>query len=280
MAEHRVDKPTPRERADEARDTRRERADEARDTRRERADQVRDMTRERVEQARETTRERVEQARGATAERAEQARLTFHRLTGLDRSGPPPPQTLRGQPWNVWTIPNSIGFARLALIPVFVALALTSDSGTDALPAVIFAVISWSDYVDGIAARLTGQYSRFGALLDPFVDRLLVVAGLAVCWSFELLPRWAIALLVGRELFLLVAGNLALRKGYQMKINWPGRAAVWPVMSAIFFGLVGLTTLAALLLYIGLVLSYYAVVLYVGDGLAQLRAATEGPAAG
>jgi cardiolipin synthase len=222
--------------------------------------------------SRPTAGERVEQAREATAERTEQVRLTFRRLTGLDRSGPPPPQTLRDQPWNVWTIPNAIGFVRLALIPVFVVLALTSESGTDAWPAVIFAVISWSDYFDGIAARLTGQYSRFGALLDPFVDRLLVVAGLVVCWNFELLPRWAIALLVARELFLLVAGNLALRVGYQMKINWPGRAAVWPTMSAIFFGLVGLKTLAAILVYIGLVLSYYAVVLYIRDGLDQLRA--------
>ena len=200
----------------------------------------------------------------------QQARLTFRRLAGIDRSGPPPPQTLRDQPWNVYTIPNAIGFVRLALIPVFLVLALNSESGTDALPAVIFAVISWSDYFDGIAARLTGQYSRFGALLDPFVDRLLVVSGLVVCWNFELLPRWAIALLVARELFLLVAGNLALRKGLQLKINWPGRAAVWPTMSAIFFGLVGLRTLAAVLLYIGLVLSYYAVVLYVRDARAQL----------
>ncbi len=37
----------------------------------------------------------------------------------------------------------------------------------------LFAVIGWSDYLDGIAARVTGQYSRMGALLDPLVDRLL-----------------------------------------------------------------------------------------------------------
>jgi cardiolipin synthase len=209
---------------------------------------------------------------------AEQARLTFRRLAGLDRSGPPPPQTLRDQPWNVWTIPNAIGFVRLGLIPVFLVLALSSDSGTDALPAVIFAIISWSDYADGIAARLTGQYSRFGALLDPFVDRLLVVSGLVVCWNFELLPRWAIALVVVRELFLLVVGLLAQRRGLELRINWPGRLAVWPTMSAIFFALVGLETLAAVLLYIGLALAWYAVVLYLREGLAALRAGP--PAAG
>jgi cardiolipin synthase len=203
---------------------------------------------------------------------AERARLTFRRLAGLDRSGPPPPETLRDQPWHVATIPNAIGFVRLALIPVFLVLALGSDSGTDALPAVIFAVISWSDYADGIAARLTGQYSRFGALLDPLVDRLLVISGVVVCWHFELLPRWAIALLVFREVFLLVVGLLAQRRGLELKINWPGRAAVWPTMSAIFFALVGLGTFAEVLLYIGLALAWYAVVLYLRDGLAQLRA--------
>jgi cardiolipin synthase (CMP-forming) len=203
---------------------------------------------------------------------AKQVRLTFRRLAGLDRSGPPPPQTLRDQPWHVWTIPNAIGFVRLALIPVFVALALSSDAGTDALPAVIFAVISWSDYIDGITARITGQYSRFGALLDPFVDRLLVVAGLVVCWHFELLPRWAIALVVVREAFVLSVGLLAQHRGLELRINWPGRIAVWPTMSAIFFALVGLGTLAEVLLYIGLALAWYAVVFYVRDGLAQLRA--------
>ena len=207
----------------------------------------------------------------AAGQAAQRARLTFRRLAGLDRSGPPPPQTLRGQPWNVWTVPNAIGFVRLALIPVFLVLALSSQSGTDALPAVLFAAISWSDYLDGIAARITGQYSRFGTLLDPFVDRLLVVSGLVVCWHFELLPRWAIAVLVAREVLLLVFGQLALRRGLDLKINWPGRVAVWPTMSAIFFALTGLAMLAAVLLYLGLALAYWAVVLYAREVRAQLR---------
>jgi cardiolipin synthase len=200
-------------------------------------------------------------------------RLTFRRLSGLDRSGPPPPATLAGAPLNVWTVPNAIGFVRLALIPVFLILGLSSDSGTDALPAVLFAVIAWSDYADGIAARVTGQYSRFGALMDPVVDRLLVVAGLIVCWKFELLPRWGIALLVGRELYLLVAGQLALRRGVELKINWWGRAGVWPTMSAIFAGLVGWTHAGAILLYLGLAMSIIAAFFYTRDALAARRTA-------
>jgi cardiolipin synthase len=202
------------------------------------------------------------------------APLTFRRLAGLDRSGPPPPQTLGDQPWNPWTIPNAIGFARLALIPVFLVLALSSDSGTDALPAIVFAVISWSDYADGMAARVTGQYSRLGALLDPIVDRLLVVSGLAVCWHFELLPRWALAALVVREVGVLAAGQVALRRGLDLEINWFGRWAVWPTMSALFFALVGLSTFAEILLYIGLALSYAALVEYVRSTRRRLAART------
>jgi cardiolipin synthase len=200
-------------------------------------------------------------------------RLTFRRLSGLDRSGPPPPQTLAGAPLNVWTIPNAIGFVRLALIPVMLITGLSSDSGTDALPAILFAVIAWSDYADGIAARITGQYSRFGALLDPVVDRLLVVSGLIICWKFETLPRWAIAVLVLRELYLLVAGQLALRRGIELRINWWGRWGVWPTMSAIFFALCGLTTLAEVLFYIGLALSLAAAVAYTRDALSASRPA-------
>ena len=139
----------------------------------------------------------------------EKPKLTFRRLSGLDRSGPPPPETQAGAPLRPWTIPNAIGYVRLAVIPVFLVLALNTESGTDALPAVLFAVIAWSDYFDGIAARVTGQYSRLGALLDPLVDRLLIIAGVIVCWKFELLPRWALALLAARELFML--GSRPLR---------------------------------------------------------------------
>jgi CDP-diacylglycerol--glycerol-3-phosphate 3-phosphatidyltransferase len=207
----------------------------------------------------------------------QRARLTFRRLSGLDRSGPPPPQTLAGQPWHVWTLPNAIGFVRLALIPVFLLTALSSDGGTDALPAVLYAVIAGSDYADGIAARVTGQYSRFGALLDPIVDRLLVIAGVVVCWHFELLPRWALAVLVARELLMLLAGRAVLRRGVELRINWWGRWAVWPLLAAIFLALCGVDVVDEVLLYIGLVLTIVATVQYGRSAVAQLRAGDGAP---
>ncbi len=197
--------------------------------------------------------------------------LTKRRLFGIDRSGPAPTQTRSDQPLHPWTIPNAIGYARLAGIPVFLVVALNSHDGHDALAAVLFAVIGWADYADGFAARLTGQYSRMGALLDPVIDRLLVVSGMVVAWHFELLPRWAIAIVVARELLMLLLSRAALRQGVDIKINWPGRLGVAPTMGAPFFAIAGVHWLALVMLYTGMALALLATVLYVRSGLHELR---------
>ncbi|HXO19864.1 MAG TPA: CDP-alcohol phosphatidyltransferase family protein [Thermoanaerobaculia bacterium] len=199
-------------------------------------------------------------------------RLTFARLSGLDRSGPPPVQTEAGQPLRPWTVPNAIGFLRLALIPVFLVLALSSRGGTEALPATLFAVIGWGDYADGIAARVTRQYSRLGALMDPVTDRLLVLSGAVVTWRFDLLPRWVLAVLAARELAMLALGRYAMRRGVELRINWPGRLAVAPVMGAFFFAMAGLEGVGEVMLYVGLALALLATALYVRSGLGELHA--------
>ncbi len=197
--------------------------------------------------------------------------LTKRRLFGLDRSGPAPVATRSDQPLRPWTIPNAIGFVRLAGIPVFLAVALSSRNGRDALAVVLFAVIGWSDYLDGFAARLTGQYSRLGALLDPIVDRLLVISGMAVAWNFHLLPRWALVVVIARELFMLGLSRYGLSRGVELKINWPGRVGVAPTMGAPFFAMAGVHWLALVLLYCGIALALLASALYVREGIQQTR---------
>src|SRR5437764_9020093 len=173
--------------------------------------------------------------------------ISKRRLTGIDRSGPPPEATRSGYPLNPWTIPNAIDYLRLAAIPVFLTVAFSSSDGHDALAAVLFALIGWSDYLDGFLARLTGQYSRLGALLDPLVDRLLIVSGMVVCWHFALLPRWAIAIVIAREVFMLAASRYALSQGLEIQINWPGRLGVAPIAGAPFFAMAGVHWLAPIM---------------------------------
>jgi cardiolipin synthase (CMP-forming) len=141
---------------------------------------------------------------------------------------------------------------------------------------VLLALIGWADYLDGFAARLTGQYSRLGALLDPIVDRLLIVSGMVVAFDFSLLPRWAIGVAVARELFMLGLSRYGLARGIELKINWPGRIGVAPTMAAPFFAIAGVHWLALVMLYVGLAFSLTASALYVRRGVLEVRARTAG----
>ena len=189
------------------------------------------------------------------------AHLTKRRLVGLDRRVTAT-ETRRGQPLRPFTAPNVIGYVRLALIPVFLLLALSSDDGRAASAAVVYAVIGASDYLDGLVARVTGQYSRLGALLDPLVDRLMVLSGVVVTWHFELLPRWALAVLAAREVLTLALTRVALKLGRDIEINPVGRWAVWPTMFSIFLALIADTWVSTALLLIGLVMTLAATALY------------------
>jgi phosphatidylglycerophosphate synthase len=189
------------------------------------------------------------------------------RLLGLDRSGPEPRQTRAGQPLRPFTIPNLVGYARLASIPAFLYLAFESGDGRVASASVLYAFIAGGDYLDGFLARATGQYSRLGALLDPAVDRLTILAGIAVCWHFSLLPRWLLAALAVRELITVLVAQIGLRRGMDIEISWVGRTAVFPIMAGIFFAMALETWVSVALALTGLVTGSAATVLYVKSGL-------------
>jgi cardiolipin synthase len=150
-------------------------------------------------------------------------------------------------------------------------LALTSPDGHNTAAIVLFAAIGWADYLDGFAARLTGQYSRLGALLDPVIDRLLVISGMVVAWRFDLLPRWALAIVIAREIGMLILSRMAIKRKLELRINWAGRIGVAPTMSAPFFAMIPLHTVALVMLYLGMSLSLLASALYIRRGLAELH---------
>jgi CDP-diacylglycerol--glycerol-3-phosphate 3-phosphatidyltransferase len=200
-------------------------------------------------------------------------RKGFRRQFGLDRSGPPPRQTRPGQPLRPWTIPNAVGYVRLAALPVFLVIAFSSGDGRDAWAAAIFWAVAVGDYVDGFLARATGQYSRMGAILDPVVDRLTILSGAVVCWHFELLPRWALAVLVAREVVTAILAQIALRRIGELEINWLGRIAVAPVMASIFFAMVSESWVWSAMLIVGVSLGVLGTIAYVRTGLRELATA-------
>jgi cardiolipin synthase len=193
------------------------------------------------------------------------------RVLGLRRSHQGPPETRIGEPLQPLTLPNLVGYVRIGLLGGFLAIALPSDDGRVTAGTVCFAIAAAADYLDGLLARLTGQYSRLGRLMDPVVDRLVAVCGGLVAWKFELLPRPALAILLGREVVMLVLGALALRARLDIEINWTGRWSVWLVMGGLGIALIAETAAAEVLLWTGIAGSLAATALYVREGLQLLR---------
>ncbi len=199
------------------------------------------------------------------------------RLFGLDRTGAEPAPTRAGQPLRPFTLPNLIGYLRLVAIPFFLVLAFNSGDGQSWPAALLFFLIAGGDYVDGFLARVTGQYSRLGALMDPVLDRLTILSGLVVCWHFELLPRWMLALLLLREIATLILARWGLSHGVDIEVNWFGRVAVFPVMASLCLALIIDTWASTVLLAIGIVLGVVATYLYarVGKDLVDARQSEE-----
>jgi len=101
------------------------------------------------------------------------------------------------------TIPNILSLFRLLLIPVFFVLLLTGHLGWALL---LIAVSAITDFVDGYVARHFNQVTRLGQLLDPAADRLFIFTTLVGLGLVEVLPWWFIAVIVARDVLLLVLG--------------------------------------------------------------------------
>jgi cardiolipin synthase (CMP-forming) len=112
-------------------------------------------------------------------------------------------------------------------------------------------------------------------MLDPLIDRTLVLSGVIVCWHFSLLPRWVIGVLLAREVLMLAVGPIWVKRGLELRINWPGRIAVGPTMLGVFLAMAGARAVGEGFLYFGLTLAYVATALYVQDGIRQLRVRAE-----
>ncbi|MDQ2622495.1 MAG: CDP-alcohol phosphatidyltransferase family protein [Actinomycetota bacterium] len=199
----------------------------------------------------------------------------IRRLFGLDRSGAEPAPTRSGQPLRPFTLPNLVGYVRIVGIVAFLVIAFGSDDGREPAAALIFFLVSAGDYLDGLLARVTGQYSRLGALMDPVIDRATILAGVVVCWHFGLLPHWMLVLLALRELVTLLLARWGLSHGVDIEVNWFGRLGVFPVMGALFLALVVDGWVPTVMLGVGIAFGAIATILYARVGRDQVRAAAD-----
>ncbi len=147
--------------------------------------------------------------------------------------------------WRVLTLPNLLSVLRLLGVPLFLWLLLGGHGApeTDIWAIIVLALGGISDWADGKLARLLNQYSRLGELLDPAVDRLYILAALLGLGVRGVVPWWAVAVLIGRDLVLAACLPLLRRRGYRPPpVVYLGKAATFLLLWTFPLLLAGLQT--------------------------------------
>lgn len=125
------------------------------------------------------------------------------------------------------TTASKITLARVALIPVFMAVLLL---GYPWPAMIIFAVASLTDFVDGYIARHYNQTSDFGKFLDPLADKLLVVAAMLVFVQQGRMPAWVVMIVLVREFAVSGLRMVAAADGLVLAAGWSGKVKTFSTM--------------------------------------------------
>lgn len=130
-------------------------------------------------------------------------------------------------------LPNYLTLARIFLVPLLVVVLLTSYSEhwfgiqSYVLAIGIFLAATLTDFLDGHLARRRKQVSKFGALLDPIADKLLVSAALIVLVEKNLAPAWAVVIILGREFVVTGLRSIAATEGIVISAQKVGKIKMW-----------------------------------------------------
>jgi cardiolipin synthase len=131
----------------------------------------------------------------------------------------------------IWTVPNLISFVRLLGVPLFLYLMLGPHA--DVAAVIVLALGGTTDWVDGYVARRTNTVSRLGELLDPFADRLYILATLIGFTVRGVVPWWLTTALLLREAVLGVALLVLRRHGYgPPPVHYVGKTGTFVLLAA------------------------------------------------
>ncbi len=131
-------------------------------------------------------------------------------------------------------VPNVLTVLRILLVPVIVVALLNETANGDLLAAVVFALASLTDAIDGYIARSRNAITTFGKLMDPIADKLLIIAALVALVSLNRLPAWVAMVIIARELTVTVTRMHANQQGVVIASNWWGKAKTIVQVAAIF----------------------------------------------
>lgn len=156
-------------------------------------------------------------------------------------------------------IPNALTVGRILIIPLFILLlTLWNTVGSHVLAAIIFALASMTDYLDGYLARKWKVVTNFGKFADPMADKILVMTAFIMLVELNLAPAWIVAIIVCRELAVTGLRLLLVETGGTvLAAAIPGKIKTFSQMFAIIFLLFHWSLLGQVMLYIALFFTLY-----------------------
>src|ERR1700750_1910702 len=134
-------------------------------------------------------------------------------------------------------LPNALTLARLAVIPVFVALMVQAGDAHSWPAGILFGAAGVTDQIDGFLARRWHVTSRFGKIADPLADRLMIDAAVLLLIHAGRLP-WIALLIPARDLVALVGTPIVMGRGYEFQVNLLGKVATWLLYASLGFVMV------------------------------------------
>ncbi len=130
-------------------------------------------------------------------------------------------------------LPNVLTVLRIMLVPVLVVALLGNTPSGDVLAAVVFALASLTDFVDGYLARTRDSITTFGKLMDPLADKLLIVGALLSLVSLHRLEGWVAMVIIARELAVTVLRANAGQSGVVIEASMFGKVKTCVQIAAI-----------------------------------------------
>ena len=103
-------------------------------------------------------------------------------------------------------LPNKLTIFRIILVPVMIIFAYINLNAeflgipvTSWILALIFAISSYTDHLDGMLARKNNQITDFGKFADPLADKILVLSAMLILVEQNKLPAWIPIIVITRE---------------------------------------------------------------------------------
>lgn len=136
-------------------------------------------------------------------------------------------------------LPNKLSLLRVGLIPICVAFMYLNTSAGNILAALVFAIASFTDYLDGRIARKHDIVTNFGKFIDPVADKLLVLTTMIMLVEQNALPAYVVIIILMRELAVDGLRLVAASKNVIMAAGKLGKIKTSLQMTAILLYLVG-----------------------------------------